>query len=923
MRVLLRDLQPNEAYGVKFRLVGNGQQSDWSGITRFTTSTDQVAPANVTGLIVKSIGTAFEVTWDKVTTNTDGTELSDFKDYQVSITANGVTRLWNVTQERFDFPIEVNTNAFGDPQGLITVSVSARDNTLNIAEGGISVSAENAAPPTPTGFAAEPTVNGINFTWNKSDIEDLKYYQVYEGLANNSVTNLVYEGPANNFTWSSIDFETSHYFRLATVDVFNQETFSGVISGSPLSHDSTDKAPPANPTWPVSWFSSDTDLSNKYNATANVTLTWNANDETDLGSYIVRYKKDSDTVWYQARVNGTSLTPPAATVRLYGLAINTAYNFQVAAVDKAGNVSEFVSAPANGTTTVDNTSPPAPSAPIVTNYKGGILQVEWDGNDAAGAAMVPDAAHIQVHVSTATGFATSVNTLVSVFPASAGGNKTLLADLTYGTTYFIKLIAQDFADNNSVASAQASGIPQRLVDADIGDGAIKTHHMSADSIDGNVIMAQTLNASKIETGELAADVRIIAGPILGTHAEVTGTGFRVFAQDPTDNIPDEVIRMGTDTNDYFGITDSNGSLLASMDDTGGVNARTGNFREDIIVKGLPLFDLLARGAATDIVPGATNFFGFNGLAAIGAVSTEIGLIEVSVTVAADRAYMLMMGADYAAQTQTNTNGVEVVFRVRDGLDGIPTISSPVVMQRQTHAARNLNWPVNFNSTGVWHPVAGGEHRLLFTVSAVNGTAGIVEAGVSPHLALIDLGPRKPALAQVNRGGGSTTPPPRQFDTGEMAPAAWVSYRGNGTQRTDVAGPVQGWDPSGTNGDGKGYWSWNLPSITGTVNRVDLYLYSEHWYYNSGGTAIINAVPNNAGGPSFGKARADWHVAGFPKPGGKWVTLPSDWFPLFHNDGAYGHARVNSISVGPSGGTNLNYYGRFTGSAARLRIWYTQ
>lgn len=480
MRVLIRDLAPNQTYGVKFRLVGNGQLSEWSTISRFTTASDLLAPANVTGLTVATVGTAFKVTWNKVTTNTDGSTLGDFKDYQVSVTANNVTRTWYVTGESFDLPIEVNTNAFGTPQGAISVSVSARDNTLNIADNAPSVSGTNAAPPAPANFAARPFINGANFTWDKVAISDLKYYRIYVGTSTGAINNLIYEGPSNNFTWSSVDFTTNYYFKVAAVDVFNQETLSSHVTATALSYDAGDVAPPDAPTWPVSWFASETDLSNRYNAVANVTLTWNANSETDLASYVVRYKKASDSVWAQTRVSGTATTPPVATVKIYGLAANVAYNFELSAVDKTGNASAFVAAPGNGTTTRDTTAPDVPSAPVISSYRG-LVNVEWNGLNSAGTAMSSDASNIEVHVSQTTGFTVSSATLESIMNATAGPNKTLLADLPYDVPHFIKFVAVDFSGNRSGASAQATATATRLVDTDVDISAIGDAQDTADS----------------------------------------------------------------------------------------------------------------------------------------------------------------------------------------------------------------------------------------------------------------------------------------------------------------------------------------------------------------------------------------------------------------------------------------------------------
>lgn len=118
------------------------------------------------------------------------------------------------------------------------------------------------------------------------------------------------------------------------------------------------------------------------------------------------------------------------------------------------------------------------------------------------------------------------------------------------------------------------------------------------------------------------------------------------------------------------------------------------------------------------------------------------------------------------------------------------------------------------------------------------------------------------------------------------------------------------------------WWFDLPNITGTVDAVDVYMYSAHWYYNSGGTVVMNISDQRGYNPNFYRFKLDWHVGGYPKPGGRTVRVPGDWNPLFrgtNNNNENG--RATCITVGPGSGTNLAYYGRITD--CRLRIWYTQ
>lgn len=449
------------------------------------------------------------------------------------------------------------------------------------------------------------------------------------------------------------------------------------------------------------------------------------------------------------------------------------------------------------------------------------------------------------------------------------------------------------------------------VDLRLGNGAIQPNSLVA----SNVIATGTVTAALLEAILILATT-IVAGDPAGTHVKIRPDGLYVYSGDPEDGVPNEVIRMGTSTNDYFGITDSSGMLVATIDDSGAFNGRTANFREDIIVAGRSITDL------TNANRHHTSGYAFGGL---NDISTEVGLMEISATMKAGRMYEIVAGV---AWTRTDATG-ELVLRVRSGgaAGGAPVLSSSELTVWQSSAtAVNLYSSQTFRAFYI--PPADGTYRLLMTAARQGG--GLINVSNSPSYAptvvAIDHGPYVgTTVGSVNRGGAPAAPPPTQQVLWEGSPSSFVSYRGNGTTRTDLdySRIVQGTDPSGFNGDGYGYMSFALPSITGTVDRVDVYLYAEHWYYNSGGTAIINIIPTGMGGPSLTKPKADYKVGGFPKPGGMWVTLPSDWWVMFKNGGANGYPRIDSISLGKAFSSDLTYYGRFVGSESRLRIWYTQ
>lgn len=458
----------------------------------------------------------------------------------------------------------------------------------------------------------------------------------------------------------------------------------------------------------------------------------------------------------------------------------------------------------------------------------------------------------------------------------------------------------------------------------LGTGALQPNAIVASS----VLATGTITAALFES-ILVLATTIIAGNPNGNHARMSSTGFRVFADDPLDGLPNEVVRMGTETNDFFAIINSLGQMVASIDDTGGASfSRV--VADSMFLAGSDLAGLLDEtplgevGRYQNTAPGER-----------GPIYLRYGIAEVAGLLVKGRAYRV----DWKLSFRVDVNNDEARFLLHwsAGADGdtvnqapAPTINSPTFANFFSTGPIAGRW-YSMSGSAQIYPARTAQHRILLSMErGVGGNpGGSVYITNSPlELMITDLGPAGPVSGGLTAGGGtlagggggtSPTSTPQQYFR-DLAAAGWESVRGNGTIRPSGDGVVQGWDPSGFNGNGKGRWWFNLPSITGTIDRMDLYIYSHHWYWNSGGTAILNIAPYlNA----YAKPKPDWHVGGYPKPGGKEVRLPSDWYPYFRNGGSGGFNRADGVTVGPGVGTDLLYYGRMDGAGARLRIYYTQ
>ncbi|WP_394620957.1 hypothetical protein JNUCC0626_18240 [Lentzea sp. JNUCC 0626] len=633
--------------------------------------------------------------------------------------------------------------------------------------------------------------------------------------------------------------------------------------------------------------------------------------------------------------------------------------------DDHGNLRGNIGQLPDGTTgfvTLNGPKPPTPSAPILEPTVGG-LAVTWDGTFFDGVDRPGDFRAIEVHASSFSAYEPTDTTRRASL-TSPGTAQLLLPPDPYTVTFVCVSTSGQRSDPAAFATETPERAPtyteviaangknkvfwrtddnapdlveDKLIDGDLWFQADHDHRpVKWETATASWVVASFgdqalsgLNVGKLVAGEIAAGQKIIAGPQFGTHAEMADDGFRVYRQDPVDGLTDEVIRLGTTTNDYFAVVDTSGELVASIDDTGQANLTGLNVSGDLTYKGTKLESILESSGGRQVGWYMAALKGLEGQSGLG-IRSEYGLAQVTFPVRAGRSYLIKQ---YGPIWYPWANGGEYWFHMRYAKDSVATPSSPVGrfwvvsnLANQSYQLTDHDWVYHSDHTGfisVQYSVGlNWPNNDQSAIRIVEDSTIVMEA--------FDMGPTPPMAGAAGSGGqlyqGPPPPPPppptRQYYV-DLAPSGWTSWRGNNTARGDVSGPVQGWDPSGFNGDGKGHWWFSLPSISGRIDRMDFYAYSSHWYYNSGGTAILNVAIGGNGGPNYAKPRGDWHVGGWPKPGGVTATLPSDWYPLFQNGGAYGYGRADGITVGPSGGSNLSYYGRFDGGSARLRIWYTQ
>lgn len=422
-----------------------------------------------------------------------------------------------------------------------------------------------------------------------------------------------------------------------------------------------------------------------------------------------------------------------------------------------------------------------------------------------------------------------------------------------------------------------------------------------------------LPVERLITGEIAAGERIIAGPEGGTHAEMTASGFRVFAEDSVDGVPNEVVRLGdSDTNDFLAVTGADGTIVAAIDETGRASFRSLNIQADLTIGGETLLgNILGNGPKGVVAQGI-------GIPNQSGILAEANLFGVRWTAEAGRHYRVTVTGLRWANSATGF-GSGATFLLRDGVIGT-----------ELGRAEYLNGAVGWNSghsfiLDIRGGITAGEHFYVLSVAAAGSSLHAQYSSVQPYMMVIeDLG------AVVGESGQTfaiATPEPARTVYQETHAASWSqAYVGSGGVMSNSGGRLyQGQDPSGYNGNQKsliGFPDLTAKLAGATVNKIELFLYAGHWYNNAGGTAVIGAH-GLTGVPATFAGAIDpnrMQSGSWPKPGSRVVDITS-WASGF-KDGS-----VRGVVLGPGPTTSTEFYGYFNGAgqayAPELRINYTK
>jgi len=442
---------PQPTLTFRVRAVDNKEQkSDWSIPTL---SASNPAPAAPTAAVVTPGVDSIDVSW----TPPADTDLIGYNVYvgaSAGFTPSSANKAGFINGTRFTYTSTTYTTQYFKIRAVDEFLQESTD--LNASGTPNSPFVVDTTPPaTPTGLAATITnnTNGIGATasvsWTMtSPPSDLAgFYVRYRKVGDTVYQSEAYDKSARTGVILLNNAFTNYEFQIAAYDwSANISAYSSTVTATS----------PANPV--PSNVTGLTGTAGK----DSITYSWTPVSDLDIKNYEVTFSTSATF----ASGNSTFLTGTSTALTVGGLTNGTTYYARVRAVDTAGQTSAAWSSTntsTTGTSAVSDGSAPG-SSPTPT-VMGGLsyLYVTWP------ATTNNDPVTYDVHLSTTSGFTPSTGTKVTETSATTvvidnlPGTSTALS---YGTTYYIKIVARD-RDGSAAAGTQGSGQISKVASGDV------------------------------------------------------------------------------------------------------------------------------------------------------------------------------------------------------------------------------------------------------------------------------------------------------------------------------------------------------------------------------------------------------------------------------------------------------------------------
>jgi hypothetical protein len=397
---------------------------------------------------------------------------------------------------------------------------------------------------------------------------------------------------------------------------------------------------------------------------------------------------------------------------------------------------------------------------------------------------------------------------------------------------------------------------------------------------------------------------VLSTPGSGTRAELSPQGLRLF-----DGDGDEAVSLTTGSPNYLTLT-NNGTPVATIDQDGNTGVADLAVAGTLTIAGDPMGAYLST-AARGLVAFSQQ------TTAVSASTTDYGWVELAFDAEADRMYRIVLDC----HADPSAAGGELVLTLRDGGSSTPTISSPQIHSAIHPIAGAGYHRVRLEAVRSGAAFGAGLHRLLTTFRVQSGPSGqtmrLLGNSTSPGLMYVeDVGPSLPSTGQFNTGGGTSMPPVKSYT--KTYSASWSgSYANRGAYNSYYGNKcMQGYYSSnnGMQASLIGFPAALSTDLAGAVIRkAEIYLYFDHWYYNSGGRAVIKAH-KHASRPTTFSSDSEAQTITWGKNVGKWVDITA----------VFDSTSWRGVALDPNN-SDATYYGRAQGVGQtyppKLRVTY--